>query len=63
MKTGIIKFFKSDKGYGFITSDDNEEVFFHMSGLIDNVNKGDRVSFDIKPGQKGMNAVNIKKAA
>ncbi len=63
MKTGTIKFFKTDKGFGFITTDENEEIFFHVSGLIDqNVNKGDRVSFDVKSGVKGLNAIDIKKA-
>lgn len=62
MKTGTIKFFKTDKGFGFITTDSNEEIFFHVSGLVDQVTKGDRVSFDVKEGVKGLNAINIKKA-
>lgn len=61
MKTGVVKFFKNDKGFGFITSDDNEEIFFHFSGTSEPISKGDRVEFEIKPGQKGLNAVNIKK--
>jgi CspA family cold shock protein len=61
MKTGVVKFFKTDKGFGFISSDDQEEIFFHFSGASEPVTKGDRVSFEVKQGQKGLNAINIKK--
>jgi CspA family cold shock protein len=63
MKTGTIKFFNATKGYGFITEDgSNAEIFLHVTGLIDQpVNSGDKVSFDVSEGRKGLNAINVKK--
>jgi cold shock protein len=59
---GIVKFFNSEKGFGFIKHDDsNKETFVHSSGLIDQIGEGDRVEFDVKEGKKGLNAVNVKK--
>ncbi len=58
---GTVKFFNSEKGFGFIKHDDGgKETFVHSSGLIDQVKEGDRVEFDLQPGKKGMNAVNVK---
>lgn len=57
---GTVKFFNSEKGFGFIKHDDGKETFVHSSGLIDQVKDGDRVEFDLQPGKKGMNAVNVK---
>lgn len=63
MKTGVIKFFNATKGYGFIKDDaTGSEIFLHVTGLIDqDVNQGDKVSFDIADGRKGPNAINVKK--
>jgi CspA family cold shock protein len=59
---GTVKFFNSEKGFGFIKHDDSsKETFVHASGLIDQVNEGDKVEFDLQEGKKGMNAVNVKK--
>ena len=59
---GTVKFFNAEKGFGFIKHDDsNKETFVHASGLIDQVNEGDKVEFDLQEGKKGMNAVNVKK--
>ena len=62
-KQGTVKFFNTEKGFGFIKQDDSSaDVFVHASGLVDQVKEGDRVEFDLQPGKKGMNAVNVKKA-
>jgi cold shock protein len=63
MNTGEIKFFNATKGYGFIKDDQTgKEIFLHITGLIDQpVNQGDKVSYDIQDGRKGVNAVNVKK--
>jgi CspA family cold shock protein len=63
MKTGVIKFFNSTKGYGFIKDDaSGNEVFVHITGLIDQpINQGDKVSFEISEGRKGVNAIDVKK--
>ncbi len=61
MKKGTVKFFNNSKGFGFITEEDsNQEYFVHVSGLIDEINEGDAVEFELKEGKKGLNAVNVK---
>lgn len=61
MKKGTVKFFNRSKGFGFILEDDsNTEHFVHVSGLIDEINEGDKVEFELKEGKKGLNAVNVK---
>lgn len=63
MKTGTVKFFNVSKGFGFITVDDtNQELFVHVTGLIDQIRDGDKVTFDESEGKKGLNAINVKKA-
>jgi cold shock protein len=66
--TGTVKFFNASKGYGFITADGGEEIFFHQSnvketGFRDMLRQGDLVTFEIKNGQKGKRAVNIFRKA
>lgn len=63
MSKGTVKFFNRSKGYGFITEEDtNKEHFVHVSGLIDEVNEGDVVEFELTEGKRGLNAVNVKLA-
>jgi cold shock protein len=62
MKQGTVKFFKADKGFGFIVADGGEEIFVHISGCVDEITKDDRVTFDTQQGKKGLNAVNVKLA-
>lgn len=62
MKTGTIKFFNATKGFGFVKVDETEqEIFVHVTGLIDQVKEADKVSFEVVEGRKGLNAVNVKK--
>ncbi|TAF50247.1 MAG: cold shock domain-containing protein [Sphingobacteriia bacterium] len=59
---GIVKFFNEEKGYGFIKHDESsKETFVHANGLIDQIEKDDRVIFDVQEGRKGPNAVNVKR--
>ncbi len=59
--TGTVKFFNTEKGFGFIKHDDsNKETFVHVSGLINDIKEGDHVEFDLQEGKKGLNAVNVK---
>jgi CspA family cold shock protein len=61
MSTGTVKFFNDSKGYGFITEEGaNKDHFVHISGLIDEVREGDQVEFELKEGNKGLNAVNVR---
>jgi len=60
-KEGTVKFFNSEKGFGFISQTENRsDVFVHSSGLIDEIRENDKVTFDVEEGKKGLNAVNVK---
>ena len=53
-------FFDHSKGFGFIMdSETQEKHFVHVSGLIDEINENDKVTFELEKGQKGMNAVRV----
>ena len=60
MQEGLVKFFNEGKGFGFIKPENGEDIFVHVSGLIDQVRENDRVSFDVQDGRKGLNAINVK---
>ncbi len=61
MPRGTVKFFNESKGYGFIKNEETQEdVFVHVSGLNHEVREGDSVTFDVKEGKKGLNAVNVQ---
>ena len=63
MSNGKVKFFNETKGFGFIKdSETNEEYFVHVTGLIDEIKENDEVTFEVKEGKKGLNAVNVKLA-
>ena len=63
MYKGTVKFYNETKGYGFIVEEEtNQEVFVHVTGLIDKVRNGDTVTFETKRGKKGMTAVEVKLA-
>jgi CspA family cold shock protein len=61
MNNGTVKFFNETKGFGFVVDNSTkEEVFVHVTGLIDNIREGDQVTFNLERGKKGMNAVDVK---
>lgn len=61
-REGKIDFFNTDKGFGFIKEiGTNESYFVHYKGLIDDVTEGDKVSFELEKGMKGLNAINVTK--
>jgi CspA family cold shock protein len=61
MNKGTVKFYNSTKGFGFIKDDESsKEYFVHSTGLKDDINENDEVSFDLQEGKKGLNAVNVK---
>ena len=62
MSKGTVKFFNDSKGYGFITPEDgSKDVFVHINGLVDEIQEGDKVTYDVQEGQKGLNAVDVKR--
>ena len=65
-KTGVVKWFNQEKGYGFISCDDGNDVFVNFSNVKEEGNnkdlhEGENVSFDITEGQKGPMAINVHK--
>ena len=61
MKTGTVKFFNVIKGFGFITEEGSgEDYFVHSTGVSTRIKEGDKVEFELKEGQRGMQAHNVK---
>jgi cold shock CspA family protein len=61
IRKGTVKFFNDSKGYGFIKDDKNQDsIFVHVNGLIDQIQENDKVTFEITMGQRGPNAINVK---
>lgn len=59
---GRVDFFDTSKGFGFINEDGTRERYFvHISGMIDEVKEGDKVTFEVERGPKGLNAVRVRK--
>lgn len=63
MAEGVVKWFNSSKGYGFIEQEGGPDVFVHHSAInstgFRTLNEGDRVTFDIEQGPKGPAAANV----
>lgn len=61
MQEGTVKFFNETKGFGFIApASGGQDIFVHVSGLIDEVRESDKVVYEVQNGKKGLNAVNVK---
>lgn len=64
MEQGTIKWFNPQKGYGFITQENGNDVFLHYSGLAPDTDRrslfpGEQVGFELAAGEKGPKAVNV----
>ena len=66
MNNGTVKWFNADKGFGFITGEDGNDVFAHFSAIqsdgFKNLDEGQAVTFDTEEGPRGLQATNIVKA-
>lgn len=63
MKEGTVKFFNETKGFGFIEGEDGKEYFVHTTGLMEGVRitQGDKVSFEVVQGDRGLKAEKVIK--
>ena len=63
MKTGTVKWFNNDKGFGFISVEGSDDVFVHFSAIsgdgFKSLEEGQAVSFDVTSGQRGDQAANV----
>ena len=64
MATGTVKWFSSEKGYGFISQEDGPDVFVHYSAIkgqgYRNLEENQKVEFEVSQGQKGPQAANVR---
>jgi cold shock protein len=62
--TGTVKFFNAEKGFGFISREQGDDVFVHFSNIqgegYKSLDEGQRVEFDVAPGRKGEEAQNVR---
>jgi len=66
MASGTVKWFKSEKGYGFIEQDNGPDLFVHFTAIqgtgYRTLEKGDKVTFDVQKAERGLQAVNVIKS-
>jgi CspA family cold shock protein len=66
MPTGTVKWFRNEKGYGFITGEDGQDVFVHFSAIemegFKTLEEGQKVTFEVTQGPKGLQASNVRPA-
>ncbi len=64
MQQGTVKFFNAEKGYGFISPEQGDDVFVHFSAIqgtgYRTLQEGQRVEFEVVPGKKGEQAQNVR---
>ncbi len=67
MKTGIIKWFNNEKGYGFIEGNGNEDIFVHYSAIkqegFKSLAEGQKVEYELLETEKGLQAINVKEVS
>lgn len=67
MKTGIIKWFNNEKGYGFIEGNGEEDIFVHYSAIkqegYKSLTEGQKVEYELLETEKGLQAINVKEVS
>lgn len=65
MQNGTVKWFNAEKGFGFIESPDQDDVFVHFSAIVGDgfksLEEGQRVQFEVVQGNRGLQAANVTK--
>lgn len=65
MERGVVKWFNSEKGYGFISRENGDDVFVHFSAIqqdgFKTLDEGQEVEFEIVTGERGPQAANVSK--
>ena len=66
MMTGTVKWFNAEKGFGFISQEDGDDVFVHFSAIqgdgFKSLDEGQRVTFEVTKGPRGAQAENVTRA-
>lgn len=62
MNKGTVKFFNAARGFGFITSENGQELFVHKTNTNETIRENDEVTYDTEEGKKGPNAINVSLA-
>lgn len=66
MQKGTVKWFNGSKGYGFINTDEGEDVFVHFNAIVGDgyktLDEGEKVQFEVEQGPKGLQATNVSRA-
>ncbi|HQV38994.1 MAG: cold shock domain-containing protein [Flavobacteriales bacterium] len=63
MASGKVKFFNTEKGFGFITPDEGgKDVFVHKTGTSESLWEGDAVTYEVEETPKGLSAIDVRKA-
>ena len=61
VRKGIVSFFNHDKGYGFIKDTDSQDsMFVHINNVLEEINEGNKVTFEVQPGLKGPEATKVQ---
>lgn len=64
MATGTVKWFNNEKGFGFISQSDGDDVFVHHTAIqgqgYRSLEEGQQVEFDVQQGPKGLQAANVR---
>mgnify|MGYP006303870033 CR=1 FL=1 len=66
MTKGKVKWYNDTKGFGFIETEETDDIFMHRSGIVDNyplLQQDDEVEFETRQGDRGIMAVNVKRLA